>query len=65
MLLLRNAASTLTVDRQGNSPLHLAAWKGNNQIVVSLLTHGPSIAKINQKVVSNFINLWNLYIELF
>ena len=49
-LLLINEASTNIVDVKGSSPLHLAAWSGNVDIVRMLLCHGPSIPNVNLMV---------------
>ena len=49
-LLLQNAASTNVSDNKGCYPLHLAAWNGYADIVNCLLTHGPSVAKVNEQV---------------
>lgn len=49
-LLLTNEASTNIVDTKGSSPLHLAAWTGNVDIVRVLLCHGPSVPNVNLMV---------------
>ena len=49
-LLLTYEASCNSADEKGSSPLHLASWAGFNDIVVLLLTHGPSIANVNLTV---------------
>jgi len=49
-LLLSHEASKNIVDLQGSSPLHLAAWSGNEEIVWLLLTHGPSTPNVNLMV---------------
>ena len=46
-LLLAHEASTNIVDVKGSSPLHLAAWTGNVDIVRLLLCHGPSVPNVN------------------
>ena len=43
-------ASCNSADDKGSSPLHLAAWAGNKEIVDMLLTKGPSIANVNLTV---------------
>ncbi len=48
-LLLRCGASTSIVDKSGSAPLHLAAWKGDVDIVKMLVTQGPSYANVNQQ----------------
>lgn len=45
-LLLEYDASPNIVDSKGSSPLHLAAWSGNVDIVRLLLT-GPAICNVN------------------
>merc|ERR1712136_636795 len=47
LYLLENSASTNIWDVKGSCPLHLAAWSGHHHIVHSLLTYGPSVAKVN------------------
>lgn len=59
-LLLTNEASANIVDVKGSSPLHLAAWSGNVDIVRMLLCHGPSIPNVNL-MVRNKISHNNLY----
>ena len=51
-LLLSYEASCNSADDKGSSPLHLAAWAGNKEIVDVLLTKGPSIANVNLTVSS-------------
>ena len=48
-LLLRCGASTTIPDCSGSCPLHLAAWKGDLEIVKSLVSQGPSRANVNQQ----------------
>jgi len=48
-LLLRCGASTSIVDNSGSAPLHLAAWKGDVEVVKMLVTQGPSYANVNQQ----------------
>uniref|UniRef100_A0AAR5P9E4 Uncharacterized protein n=1 Tax=Dendroctonus ponderosae TaxID=77166 RepID=A0AAR5P9E4_DENPD len=45
-LLLEHDASPNIVDSKGSSPLHLAAWSGNLEIV-KLLLSGPAICNVN------------------
>ncbi|KAG8221864.1 hypothetical protein J437_LFUL003240 [Ladona fulva] len=49
-LLLGHEASTNIADGKGSTPLHLAAWTGNEDIVRLLLCHGPSVPNVNLKV---------------
>ena len=49
-LLLSYEASCNSADDKGSSPLHLAAWAGNRDIVDMLLTKGPSISNVNLTV---------------
>ncbi|XP_064635654.1 ankyrin repeat and sterile alpha motif domain-containing protein 1B-like isoform X3 [Lineus longissimus] len=49
--LLHYDASANIVDNTGCYPLHLAAWSGNAEICDILLTHGPSIAKVNEQTL--------------
>jgi len=49
-LLLAHEASTNILDVKGSSPLHLAAWTGNVDIVRLLLCHGPSVPNVNLTV---------------
>ena len=49
-LLLSYEASCNSADDKGSSPLHLASWAGKHDIVVTLLTHGPSISNVNLTV---------------
>ena len=46
-VLLKLQASTNIPDQKGCYPLHLAAWRGNAGICQVLLSHGPSLAKVN------------------
>ena len=48
-LLLKCGASTKISDNSGSPPLHLAAWKGDLDIVKMLVTQGPSYANVNQQ----------------
>ena len=48
-LLLKCGASTKITDDSGSPPLHLAAWKGDLEIVKMLVTQGPSYANVNQQ----------------
>lgn len=52
--MLQYEASTNVVDAKGSSPLHLAAWAGDAEIVRLILTQGPSVPKVNL-TVSKFI----------
>ncbi|KAL1458965.1 hypothetical protein WDU94_010984, partial [Cyamophila willieti] len=52
-LLLVNEASVNIVDAKGSSPLHLAAWTGNLDIVRLLLCHGPSVPNVNLMTKDN------------
>lgn len=54
-LLLTNEASANIVDVKGSSPLHLAAWSGNVDVVRMLLCHGPSIPNVNLMVRKIFL----------
>lgn len=63
-MLLQNSASTNISDNKGNFPLHLAAWSGFCNIVHILLSHGPSIARINEKVCHNIFVLSVWFLEL-
>lgn len=49
-VLLRNDALTNVADCKGCYPLHLAAWKGDAQIVRLLIHQGPSHTKVNEQV---------------
>lgn len=49
-LLLQYEASTNVVDAKGSSPLHLAAWAGDAEIVRLILSQGPSVPKVNLAV---------------
>lgn len=51
--LLQFEASTNTADSKGCSPLHLAAWRGDVDIVRILIHHGPSHCRVNQQVTSS------------
>lgn len=62
-LLLTNEASANIVDVKGSSPLHLAAWSGNVDIVRMLLCHGPSIPNVNLMVRKVFLIIFHLVIR--
>ncbi|MBN3286629.1 ANS1B protein, partial [Polyodon spathula] len=47
--LLQYEASTNVADNKGCFPLHLAAWKGDVDIVKILIHHGPSYCRVNEK----------------
>lgn len=51
-MLLRYEASANIMDNKGCYPLHLAAFNGHAEICRTLLTQGPSIAKVNEQVSS-------------
>lgn len=55
-LLLQYEASTNVVDAKGSSPLHLAAWAGDAEIVRLILSQGPSVPKVNL-AVSNRLSI--------
>ncbi|EPQ17363.1 Ankyrin repeat and SAM domain-containing protein 1A [Myotis brandtii] len=48
-VLLRNDALTNVADSKGCYPLHLAAWKGDAQIVRLLIHQGPSHTRVNEQ----------------
>ena len=48
--LLEFEASSNMADSKGCVPLHLAAWRGDVDIVRILLHHGPSQCRVNQQV---------------
>ena len=50
MVLLRHDANPNLVDNKGSSPLHLAAWTGDHEIVSMLLTQSFHVPNINLKV---------------
>ncbi|MGH0162738.1 UNVERIFIED_CONTAM: hypothetical protein FKN15_067665 [Acipenser sinensis] len=47
--LLQYEASTNVADNKGCIPLHLAAWKGDVDIVKILIHHGPSYCRVNEQ----------------
>ena len=47
-LLLKCGASTTITDSSGSCCLHLAAWRGDLEIVRILTSQGPSRANVNQ-----------------
>jgi ankyrin repeat protein len=55
-LLMAHEASTNIVDVKGSSPLHLAAWTGNVDIVRLLLCRGPSVPNVNLTVSYVLLN---------
>lgn len=50
--LLQFEASTNVADNKGCFPLHLAAWRGDVDIVRILVHHGPSHCRVNQQARS-------------
>lgn len=56
-VLLRNDALTNVADCKGCYPLHLAAWKGDADIVKLLIHQGPSHTKVNEQVCLIFSNV--------
>ncbi|XP_037071264.1 ankyrin repeat and SAM domain-containing protein 1A-like [Pollicipes pollicipes] len=46
-LLMAHEASVNLADHRGSTPLHLAAWTGNVEVVRTLITHGPGIANVD------------------
>ncbi|XP_024944118.1 uncharacterized protein LOC107271110 isoform X2 [Cephus cinctus] len=52
-LLLQYEASTNVVDAKGSSPLHLAAWAGDAEIVRLILCQGPSVPNVNLATKDN------------
>ena len=64
-LLLSYEASCNSADDKGSSPLHLAAWAGNKDIVDVLLTKGPSIANVNLTVSLTMHMLCHVLSKLF
>lgn len=59
MLLLSHDASANIVDHKGCTPLHLASWSGNAEIVELLLTQGTSFPSVN-----HMVNDYYVYIAL-
>lgn len=49
-LLLSVDASPCVVDKKGAAPLHLAAWKGDADVVAMLLNHNNPPVNVNQVV---------------
>lgn len=49
--LLQFEASTNVADSKGCFPLHLAAWRGDVDIVQILIHHGPSHSRVNEQVL--------------
>lgn len=49
--LLQFEASTNVSDSKGCFPLHLAAWRGDVDIVQILIHHGPSHSRVNEQVL--------------
>ncbi|CAD7681286.1 unnamed protein product [Nyctereutes procyonoides] len=47
--LLQYEASTNVADNKGYFPIHLAAWKGDVEIVKILIHHGPSHSRVNEQ----------------
>jgi hypothetical protein len=60
--LLHYDASANIVDNTGCYPLHLAAWSGNAEICDILLTHGPSIAKVNEQVRHEGMRIFSFFL---
>lgn len=56
-VLLRNDALTNVADCKGCYPLHLAAWKGDADIVKLLIHQGPSHTKVNEQVCVVYSNI--------
>lgn len=48
--LLQYEASTNVADNKGYFPIHLAAWKGDEEIVKILIHQGPSHSRVNEQV---------------
>lgn len=58
--LLQYEASTNVADNKGYFPIHLAAWKGDVEIVKILIHHGPSHSRVNEQVhLSNVCSCYN------
>lgn len=55
-ILLQFEASTNVIDAKGSSPLHLAAWAGDAEIVRLILTQGPSVPNVNLAVCKILIH---------
>lgn len=53
--LLQYEASTNVADNKGYFPIHLAAWKGDVEIVKILIHHGPSHSRVNEQVHLSYI----------
>ncbi|PKK21100.1 ankyrin repeat and sterile alpha motif domain-containing protein 1B [Columba livia] len=47
--LLQYEASTNVADNKGYFPIHLAAWRGDVDIVKILIRHGPSHSRVNEQ----------------
>ncbi|XP_047917022.1 ankyrin repeat and sterile alpha motif domain-containing protein 1B isoform X4 [Anser cygnoides] len=47
--LLQYEASTNVADNKGYFPIHLAAWRGDVDIVKILIHHGPSHSRVNEQ----------------
>lgn len=46
-LLMAHEASVNLADVSGSTPLHLAAWTGNVEVVRTLITHGPGVTNVD------------------
>lgn len=60
-LLLDHDASTNIVDIKGSSPLHLAAWSGNTEIVKLLLTgHSPCNVNLTVSLIYYYYHYYRI-----
>ncbi len=51
-MLLSHDANPNIVDNKGSTPLHLAAWTGDYEIVNMLLTQSSHVPNVNLKVIT-------------
>ena len=58
-LLLEHGANPNIVDHNGSSPLHLASWTGDYEVVNMLIANANQKADINLKVIGIFIDQLN------
>lgn len=62
--LLQFEASTNVSDSKGCFPLHLAAWRGDVDIVQILIHHGPSHSRVNEQVHTHTLRANVLFVRL-
>ena len=60
MELLIGAGASLSVEnKEGSSPLHVAAWQDHKDVLKLLLSEGASLSVVDEQIIKPSVNLRN------